>query len=141
MQLHDLKSKDKKKKKRIGRGGARGSFSGKGTKGQKKRAGTGGEPIIRGLIKRYPKLRGYNTSSGKKFAVVNVKDLQAAFDDGDTVKPFVLAEKGLVRRVKGKVPQVKILGEGKIEKSLTVKSCKFSKSAKKKISEAGGTVE
>lgn len=60
MQLHELRPKHKiKKGKRIGRGGKRGTYSGRGMKGQKSRAGTRFEPIIRGLIKRYPKLRGY----------------------------------------------------------------------------------
>jgi large subunit ribosomal protein L15 len=68
MQLHEIKPIYKiKKKKRIGRGGKRGTYSGKGIKGQKSRAGTRFEPIIRGLIKRYPKLRGY------KFKKSNVK--------------------------------------------------------------------
>ena len=60
MQLHELRPKHKiKKRKRIGRGGKRGTYSGRGMKGQKSRAGARFEPIIRGLIKRYPKLRGY----------------------------------------------------------------------------------
>lgn len=60
MQLHELRPKHKiKKAKRIGRGGKRGTYSGRGMKGQKSRAGARFEPIIRGLIKRYPKLRGY----------------------------------------------------------------------------------
>lgn len=141
MQLNDLKSKeDKKSKKRIGRGGARGTYSGKGVKGQKARAGTGGEPIIRGYIKRYPKLRGYNTADGKTKAVVNVGDLENAFKDKDEVTPEKLAKKGLVRRVSGKVPPVKILGSGKIEKELTIKDCDLSASAEKKIKKAGGSI-
>ncbi len=66
MQLHELRPKHKlKKKKRIGRGGKTGTYSGRGVKGQKSRAGAKFEPIIRGLIKRYPKLRGYRFK-GKK---------------------------------------------------------------------------
>ncbi|MGM0439227.1 MAG: 50S ribosomal protein L15 [Patescibacteria group bacterium] len=140
MQLHDLKSKNEKDKKRVGRGGARGTYCGKGVKGQKARAGTGGEPIIRGLIKRYPKLRGYRTADGKKNAVVNVENLEHAFKDGEEVTPEVLVEKGLIRREKGKVPTVKILGGGKIKKSLTIKDCKVSKSAEDKIKKAGGSL-
>ncbi len=138
MQLHDLKSKDKKDKKRVGRGGARGTYCGRGVKGQKARAGSGGEPIIRRFIKRYPKLRGYRTKDGKKSAVVNVVNLENAFDDGDEVTPESLVRKGLIRRRDGKLPPVKILGEGKLEKSLTIKNCKVSKTAKEKIKKAGG---
>lgn len=69
MQLHELRPKHKiKKGKRIGRGGKRGTYSGRGMKGQKSRAGTRFEPIIRGLIKRYPKLRGYRFKSAKRKA-------------------------------------------------------------------------
>ncbi len=140
MQLHDLKSKNKKKKKRIGRGGARGTFSGRGVKGQKARAGSGGEPIIRGLIKKYPKLKGYNTPSGQKPAVINLKDLEKYFSKGDEVNPTTLLEKKLIRRVKGKAPSVKILGSGKITKSLKVTDCKASETAIKKIKKAGGKI-
>ncbi|MBZ1348254.1 MAG: uL15 family ribosomal protein [Candidatus Nealsonbacteria bacterium] len=64
MQLHQLKPIHKRKKrKRLGRGGKRGTYSGRGMKGQKSRAGARFEPIIRGLIKRYPKLRGYRNRS------------------------------------------------------------------------------
>ena len=140
MQLHDLKSKDEKDKKRVGRGGARGTYCGRGVKGQKARAGSGGEPLIRRIIKRYPKLRGYNTASGKKNAVVNVGNLERAFEDGEKITPESLAEKGLIRRESGKIPPVKILGEGELKKSLTVENCRMSASAKKKIKKAGGTV-
>lgn len=64
MQLHQLKPNNKKRKaKRVGRGGKRGTYSGKGMKGQKSRSGRKFEPIVRGLIKRYPKLRGYKFKS------------------------------------------------------------------------------
>ena len=138
MQLHDLKRKPEKDKKRVGRGGARGTYCGRGVKGQKARAGTGGEPIIRGLIKRYPKLRGYRTPDGQGNAVVNVENLEHAYKDGETVTPKDLAKKGLIRRRDGKVPTVKILGSGKISKGLTIKNCKVSKTAKEKIEKAGG---
>ncbi len=140
MQLHDLKPKKEKEKKRVGRGGARGTYCGRGVKGQKARAGSGGQPLIRRIIKRYPKLRGYKTADGKKKAVVNVENLEHSFEDGSEVNPEVLAEKGLIRRRDGKIPPVKILGRGKIEKSLEIKNCKASKTAKKKIKKAGGKI-
>ena len=138
MQLHDLKQKPEKDKKRVGRGGARGTYCGRGVKGQKARAGSGGEPIIRGLIKRYPKLRGYRTPDGKKNAVVNVENLENKYKDGEEVTPESLVDKGLIRRRDGKIPAVKILGSGKIEKALTIKNCKISKTAQEKIEKAGG---
>lgn len=141
MQLNDLKSKNKKDKKRVGRGGVRGTYCGKGVKGQKARAGSGGQPIIRRLIKRYPKLRGYNTADSKDNEVVNVGSLENAFDNNSEVTPEKLAKKGLVKRNSGKLPEVKILGDGKIEKSLTIKNCKASKSAEEKIKKAGGSVK
>lgn len=67
MQLHELKPIHKlKKRKRIGRGGKRGTYCGKGIKGQASRAGKRLEPIVRSLIKRYPKLRGYRFKSAKR---------------------------------------------------------------------------
>ncbi len=138
MQLHDLKSNNTKDKKRVGRGGARGTYCGRGVKGQKARAGTGGEPMIRGLIKRYPKLRGYNTKSGADNAVVNVETLNYEFKNDEEVTPQKLVEKRLVRRRDGKIPSIKILGDGKVEKALTIKNCKVSKTAKEKIEKAGG---
>jgi len=140
MQLHDLKSKDEKDKKRVGRGGARGTYCGRGVKGQKARAGSGGEPLIRRIIKRYPKLRGYRRTSGRKNAVVNVGSLENSFEDGEKITPEALVEKGLIRRKDGKIPPIKILGEGKLENSLTIESCQVSASAEKKIKKAGGTV-
>ena len=69
MQIHELKPKNKiKRGKRVGRGGKKGSCSGKGMKGQKSRAGRKFQPIIRELIKRYPKLKGYRTSGSSKKA-------------------------------------------------------------------------
>jgi len=71
MQLHQLRPKHKlKKKKRIGRGGKRGTYSGKGIKGQKSRAGRKFAPVIRELIKRYPKLRGYRFKNHEGFLVI-----------------------------------------------------------------------
>lgn len=141
MQLNDLKSKNKKEKKRVGRGGARGTYCGKGVKGQKARAGSGGQPIIRRLIKRYPKLRGYNTADSKDSEVVNVGALENSFDNNSEITPGKLYEKGLIKKDSGKLPKVKILSDGKLEKSLTIKNCNTSKTAEKKIKKAGGSVK
>jgi large subunit ribosomal protein L15 len=142
MQIHQLKPKVKpKKKKRIGRGGKKGTYSGKGVKGQKSRAGRKFQPIIRNLIKRYPKLRGYQFKSNKSdVAVVNLFQLQKKFEENELITPKSLLQKRLIRKIKGKVPQVKILAKGEIDKKLVVKECQVSKSAKEKIEKAGGKI-
>ncbi len=141
MQLHQIKAKDNQKRKRVGRGGKRGTFSGRGVKGQKARAGTGTKPIIREVIKKYPKLRGYKTPQGKKVEVVNLRDLEKVFKSGDEISPTTLLEKGLVKREKGRVPEVKILGQGKIKKAFNIKGCLASKKAKELIEKAGGSLK
>ncbi len=73
--------------------------------------------------------------------MVNVGKLKHYFEDGDTVSPATLVDEGLVSRQKGKLPQVKILGEGEIDMELTVENCDLSEGAKEKIEEAGGTVK
>jgi len=136
MQIHELQPKTKNKtRKRIGRGGAHGTFSGRGVKGQKSRAGTRkGEPIIRGIIKRYPKLRGFRANpDGKPIVGVNLVALDKFFSDGDKVTPQLLLEKKIIRRIKGKTPQVKILGYGDLTKKLTFDNCSFSKTAQQKL--------
>lgn len=143
MQLHELKPRHKtKKQKRIGRGGKRGTYSGRGQKGQKSRAGSKLKPAIREIIKRYPKLRGYKFKpTGKKPAVVNVGRLNKIFKNDEIVDPQTLLKKGLIRKIKGRTPAVKILGKGKIDQPLVFKGCQFSKTAKEKITKAGGTIK
>ena len=143
MQLHQLKPKTKpKKRKRIGRGGKRGTYSGRGMKGQKSRAGRRMEPEIRGTIKRYPKLRGYRFKGGlKNRAVLNLGFLENKVKDGEEITPASLLKNKLVRREKGKTPIVKILGTGEINKKIIVKDCLVSKTAKEKIEKAGGVIK
>lgn len=143
MQIHELKVKHTNKgKRRIGRGGKKGTYSGKGIKGQKSRAGRKMVPIIRELIKKYPKLRGYRRIMPDKFlASVNLSILEKKYDDGGNVNPQNLISKGIVRMIKGRIPEIKILGSGKLSKKLTVESCKFSKTAKQAIEKAGGVVK
>ena len=142
MQLHEIKTKQRKKKKRIGRGGKRGTYSGRGMKGQKSRAGARFEPIIRGLIKRYPKLRGYRSKTGYRtgIAAVNIQDLEKNFEKTEKVSPEILLKKKLIRKIKGKVPKVKILGKGDLTKPLELENCHVSKQAKEKIEKAGGKI-
>ncbi len=142
MQLHQLKPIHKaKKKKRIGRGGKRGTYSGRGMKGQKSRAGARMQPMIRELIKRYPKLRGYKFSAqGTRPAIINIGTIEKIFCAGESISPKILLEKKLIRKVKGRIPDVKILGKGLLEKAVKVEKCEVSNSAKEKIEKAGGTV-
>ena len=135
MQLHELKPKHKtKNKKRIGRGGKRGTYSGKGMKGQKSRSGRGPRPALRDIIKKIPKKRGYKFKSIKsKPCIVNLKDLEQHFKTGEKVTPETLLKKKLIGKVRGRMPDIKILGQGKLTKKLTIENCSMSESVKKTI--------
>jgi len=143
MQLHEIKSNYRRqKRKRVGRGGKRGKYCGRGRKGQKARESHNFVPVIRSLVKRYPKLRGYRFKSRKgEIAVVNIEALEKKFKAGDAVNPETLLKQGLIRRIKGVTPQVKILAKGKLTKNLTVEGCLLSKSAKAAIEKANGMVK
>ena len=143
MQLHQLKPNHKRKKgKRIGRGGKRGTYSGRGIKGQKSRAGRQMMPSIRQFVKKYPKLRGYRFKiREQKPAVIDLKLLEKNFKKGDLVSPSSLLEKKLISRIKGKAPKVKILSRGELKKELIIKNCQVSKSAKEKIEKAKGIIK
>lgn len=143
MQIHELKPIHKKRtRKRVGRGGKRGTYSGRGMKGQKSRAGRRLVPSIRGLIKRYPKLRGYGfkPQSGR-IAVLNIEVLEKNFKANEKITPDLLLKQGLIRRIEGRTPTVKILGKGKIAKSLSLEGFKISKKAKEAVEKAGGSVK
>jgi len=139
MQLHELKPKTKlKSKKRIGRGGKRGTYSGKGQKGQKSRAGHRIRPAERDLIQRLPKLRGFrNKSLQPKPVVINLKTLENKFK-GDIVNRQALIEAGLIKKTD---KRIKILGVGEIKKDLIIEGLPVSKSVKAKIEKAGGSVK
>ncbi|MEK7061848.1 MAG: 50S ribosomal protein L15 [Patescibacteria group bacterium] len=143
MQLHELKPKHKlKKKKRVGRGGKKGTYSGRGNKGQSSRAGRKMVPIIRELIKRYPKLRGYKSFVLEDNSViVNIDTLEKISKNGEVINPDNLIKKGVISTIKGKVPKVKILGRGELLKQLIIENCKVSKTAKEAIEKAGGTIK
>lgn len=147
MQLHEIKIKNKlKKSKRIGRGGKRGASSGRGMKGQRSRSGRKFKPIIRELIKRYPKLKGYrqklnDKNQDLKIVVLNLDILDKTFSAKEKITPESLLEKGIIRKRKGKMSQIKILSKGKITKTLIVENCQFSKTAREKIEKAGGEIK
>ncbi len=146
MQLHELKpTTPRKSEKRIGRGGKRGKTSGKGTKGQKARAGNSTRPEMRDIIKKLPKLRGHGKNRADTVnaerqlpVVINVSVLNTF--EGTEVSPKTLVAAGLVATRRKQVPAVKILGTGELTKKLTVTGCQVSASAKVKIEGAGGTV-
>lgn len=142
MQLHELKKNTTfKDRKKVGRGGKKGTYSGKGQKGQKSRAGANFQPIIRTWVKKYPKLRGYNFNIINKYSIVDVSVLEKKFEDKSVITPKILTDDKIIRRVDGKIPKIKVLGKGEIKKSITIEGCLVSKTAKEKIEKAGGTVK
>ncbi|PKM79270.1 MAG: 50S ribosomal protein L15 [Firmicutes bacterium HGW-Firmicutes-13] len=144
MRLHELRSPDgaRKEPKRKGRGIGTGSgkTAGRGHKGQKARSGGGVRPGFEGgqmpLQQRLPK-RGFTNIFKKELAEINVRTLNR-FESGTVVTPEVLLEKRIIKSVKD---GVKILGQGKLDKNLTVKAHYFSKKAVEKIEAAGGKTE
>lgn len=146
MRLNELSPApgSKKDRKRVGRGESSGlgKTSGKGHNGQKSRSGGGVRPGFEGgqmpLIKRVPK-RGFSNARFKKvYTVLNVCDLERIFEAGETVTVETLVEKGAIKQI---ADGVKILSNGELTKSLTVKVQKVSKQAAEKITAVGGTVE
>lgn len=131
-----------KRTKRVGRGtgSGHGKTSTRGHKGQKSRSGGGVRPGFEGgqmpLQRRIPK-RGFTNIFKKDYAIVNIKSLNI-FAEGTEVTPELLKETGLIKAVKD---GVKILGDGELEKKLTVKAHKISKQAEEKITAKGGRVE
>ena len=144
MKLHEMTYTEgaRTSKKRIGRGhgSGNGKTAGKDNKGQNARSGGGVRLGFEGgqttLARRLPK-RGFTNFNRKVFAIVNVASLNC-FEDGTEVTPELLIESGLVRK---ELDGIKILGEGELEKKLTVKANKFSKSALATIEQAGGKAE
>ena len=130
-------------KKRVGRGAGSGlgKTSGRGDKGQRARSGYSHKRAFEGgqlpLYRRIPK-RGFSNALFKtEYSIINVEDLNV-FEDGTVVTPALLKEAGLVKK---ELDGIKVLGEGKLEKKLTVQANKFSKSAIEKINESGSKIE
>ena len=131
-----------KSRKRVGRGNAsgKGTTSGRGSKGINARSGGGVRPGYEGgqmpIHRRLPK-RGFTNIFKKNICVINVKDL-AKFESGSTIDEAALVQAGLV---KGRRDGIKILGQGEINATLTIKNCLVSQNAKEKIESAGGKIE
>ncbi|MBS5115896.1 MAG: 50S ribosomal protein L15 [Erysipelotrichaceae bacterium] len=144
MKLHELQYTEgaRKARKRVGRGTSSGSgkTSGRGQKGQNSRSGGGKKPGFEGgqtpLFMRIPK-RGFTNYTRKEYAIVNLDGLNQ-FDEGTVVTPELLIETGLVKK---ELDGIKVLGNGELEKALTIKAHKFSKSAVAAIEAAGGKTE
>lgn len=142
MDLHNLSPKTKvKNEKRIGRGGKRGTTSGRGTKGQKSRSGHRIRPAIRDVMRRIPKSRGYSFKGFKgSFLPVKLSVLEKSFNNGEKVTPRTLQDKGLIVIGKGVLPKVKILDGGHVSKKLILENLAISEKAAAKILAAGGEV-
>lgn len=145
MKLHELEKNigatHRAKRKGLGRGSGNGKTSGRGQKGQNSRSGGGVRANFEGgqipLYRRLPK-RGFTNAKFKTtYAVINVSDLNR-FEDGTVVTPALLKETGLL---KNQLDGVKVLGNGTLEKKLTVQANKFSKEAIEKINKAGSKIE
>ncbi len=144
MKLHELQYTEgaRKTRKRVGRGTScgTGKTAGRGQKGQGARSGGGKKPGFEGgqtpLFMRLPK-RGFTNFNKLEYAIVNLDQLNT-FEAGTVVCPKALKEAGLIKK---ELDGVKVLGNGTLEKAITVKAHKFSKSALAAIEAAGGKTE
>ena len=141
MQINTLKARKLKTRKRVGRGGVNGTYSGKGMKGQKSRSGYSRRATWEGgrttLIAATKKNRGFKSRNAKN-QIVNLSILEKKFKDGDMVDLTSLIKAKIVKKVSA---PVKILGVGELTKKLTVKDVLVSATAKEKITKAGGEVK
>lgn len=136
-QIHDIRPKTKKRNiKRVGRGGKRGTYSGKGQKGQKSRAGHKIRPAQRDILKSVPKLRGFKNKPKKAPAfALSLSDIERIQEK--TITYHLLVEQGVVSK---KYARVKIVGTGKISSAKEISGIPVSKTAAEKIKAAGGTI-
>ncbi len=145
MKLNELnRAPEAKVRKRVGRGpgSGLGKTAGRGENGQKSRSGASIPAWFQGgqtpLYRRVPKRGFKNTRFRTEYATINLSDLNKYFNDGDEVTPEVLKEKGII---KNQLCGIKVLGNGELEKKLTIKANRFSSSAVTKIESAGGKAE
>ena len=145
MKLHELKKNEGATfaRKRVGRGSGSGlgKTSGKGQKGQKSRSGASINPVFEGgqtpLFRRLH-IRGFSNAKFKvRYATINLSDLNV-FNDGDIVTPELLKEKGIVKK---QLDGIKVLGNGTLNKKLTIKAHRFTQSALEKIEKSGSKAE
>ncbi len=138
--INELKTKNKKRlKKRIGRGGKKGTYSGRGLKGQKARAGRKIKPQEKETLMKLPKLRGYRFNSIKtKPAVITLSALDKKFKEDEEVSLKSLIKKKIIAK---NTKKAKILFKGKLTKKIIVKGLEISKKAKEEITKLGGQVK
>jgi large subunit ribosomal protein L15 len=142
--IHELMVPKKEERKRVGRGGKRGTYSGRGMKGQKARSGGNVDPLFEGgrssLVERLKKVRGFKSIHPKKITL-DLEALENRFESGETVSFETLVAKGLVKEVLLK-RGIKVLGNGSLTKRLSVsREILLSGSAREAVEKAGGTVE
>jgi large subunit ribosomal protein L15 len=146
MKLHDLRPAEgaTKKRKRVGRGtgSGKGKTSTRGTKGQNARTGGGVMAVFEGgqikLVKRLPKLRGFNNRFKVEYTPVNLDTMDRVFESGATVNAESLAAIGLLGKLSDPIV---VLGRGELSKPLHIKAQRVSESARQKIEAAGGSVD
>ena len=143
MQVHELKPLNKpKKRRRIGRGGKRGNYSGRGSKGQKSRAGAKMRPQLREIINKFPKQRGEGFKTIKEnITVVHLQDIQRIFPQGGEITPQILEKAGLIQRLTNQKLRVKILVKGELKAVYDIQNCLLSKKAEEAIIKAGGKIK
>ena len=143
MQIHQIQVR-LKKKKRIGRGGKRGNYSGRGIKGQRARAGHKIRPALRDVVLKFPKKRGMgNIKIRKNIFTINLGEIAKNFSSGEVVSIDSLKEKNLLKIPKSvKSFRVKILAKGELDKSLIFKpEFIFSEQTLEKIKNSGSKIE
>jgi large subunit ribosomal protein L15 len=139
MQTHTFKpNTESRLKKRVGRGGKRGTTSGKGQKGQSARAGRKKRPAERDILSKFPKLRGIGNAANRREETFEIylNDI-AGYAENGVLSRKTLVKKGLIRRTNA---PVKIVLRGEVKSAYTVEGIPASAAAKKKIEEKGGTV-
>lgn len=139
MRIHEIKKINRTRpRKRIGRGGKRGTTSGRGQKGQHSRSGHRIRPAERDIISKFPKLRGEkNKSVSEKAIVVDIARLAKIFAPGEVVSKLSLRKHGIIRDVSKKI---KILGSSDITTKLEIEGIPVSSAAREKIEKAGGSI-
>ena len=143
MRIDDVNTGITKHRKRLrigrGNGSGQGKTAGRGQDGHKSRSGYSRHPGMLGedlpMIRRIPK-RGFFNKFAQTVIAINVGDLAAVFEAGEEVTPQTLQERGIVKKV---FDEIKILGDGEMDKPLKISAHRFSESAKEKIAAAGGT--
>lgn len=143
MQIHEIPSSDRMRRKRVGRGGKRGTYSGRGNKGQKARSGAHVNPLFEGgrssLVERLKKVRGFKSVRAKK-TFVKISDISRVFVSGETVSHETLVGKKLAPK-KILKSGVKVIGLGVIPKGLLFDgSLSLSESVRSRIELAGGKI-